>query len=148
MFSDWKSEYRKTSEYIIFLVGLIIGIVGISGLLFLRLSPWQISDFLPKCSFHEVTGLYCPGCGGTRALFAFVRGHWLRSLWMHPVVPYAGILYFIFMIRGFFCIFSQRKYPMMRFYLGYVYVGIGIIFMQFIGKNLLLLVWHLDWLAY
>lgn len=26
------------------------------------------SHFFPKCPFHEVTGLYCPGCGSQRAL--------------------------------------------------------------------------------
>ncbi len=28
----------------------------------------------PRCPFRTVTGLDCPGCGGTRALHALVRG--------------------------------------------------------------------------
>ena len=30
---------------------------------------------LPKCIFHELTGFYCPGCGGQRSLHALLHGH-------------------------------------------------------------------------
>ena len=32
------------------------------------------SRFLPRCGFHELTGLYCPGCGNTRASYALLHG--------------------------------------------------------------------------
>ncbi|MCD8026355.1 MAG: DUF2752 domain-containing protein [Clostridiales bacterium] len=35
---------------------------------------------LPECTFHRLTGLYCPGCGNTRALFALLEGNILLSL--------------------------------------------------------------------
>ena len=31
--------------------------------------------FLPPCPLHEFTGLWCPGCGSTRALHQLVHGH-------------------------------------------------------------------------
>lgn len=31
--------------------------------------------FYPVCVFHELTGLNCPGCGGTRSLYALLHGH-------------------------------------------------------------------------
>lgn len=30
--------------------------------------------WIPGCPFHELTGLYCPGCGSMRALDALVAG--------------------------------------------------------------------------
>jgi hypothetical protein len=30
--------------------------------------------FYPRCVFHDVTGLHCPGCGGTRCAFALLHG--------------------------------------------------------------------------
>jgi hypothetical protein len=29
----------------------------------------------PPCVFHLLTGLYCPGCGGTRAILALLAGN-------------------------------------------------------------------------
>ena len=31
-------------------------------------------NFYPVCQFHRLTGLNCPGCGGTRALYALLHG--------------------------------------------------------------------------
>jgi hypothetical protein len=35
---------------------------------------------LPPCVFHEVTGLYCPGCGAARALHHLMKGELLAAL--------------------------------------------------------------------
>jgi hypothetical protein len=36
--------------------------------------------FFPTCMFHAATGLYCPGCGATRALYALLHGDFLLAL--------------------------------------------------------------------
>lgn len=33
------------------------------------------SGFYPECQFHKVTGLNCPGCGATRALYELLHGN-------------------------------------------------------------------------
>ena len=35
---------------------------------------------LPKCFFHELTGLYCPGCGGQRSLHSLLNGNILTAM--------------------------------------------------------------------
>lgn len=35
---------------------------------------------LPKCFFHELTGLYCPGCGVQRSFHALLHGHVLTAI--------------------------------------------------------------------
>jgi hypothetical protein len=39
----------------------------------------------PPCMFHSVTGLYCIGCGLTRALHALVHGDLAGALSMNPL---------------------------------------------------------------
>ena len=36
--------------------------------------------FYPVCLFHKVTGLNCPGCGGTRAAYELLHGRLLNAL--------------------------------------------------------------------
>ena len=38
------------------------------------------SHFYPVCQFHLLTGLYCPGCGATRASYQLLHGHFLAAL--------------------------------------------------------------------
>jgi hypothetical protein len=35
---------------------------------------------LPKCFFHELTGLYCPGCGVQRSFHALLNGQILTAI--------------------------------------------------------------------
>ncbi len=46
--------------------------------------------FYPRCVFHAVTGLYCPGCGSLRALHALVHGHVLGAVRLNPLLFVAG----------------------------------------------------------
>jgi hypothetical protein len=36
--------------------------------------------FYPVCQFHQLTGLNCPGCGATRALYALLHGNFSTAL--------------------------------------------------------------------
>jgi len=45
-----------------------------------------IRGFSPGCHFHRLTGLHCPGCGGTRAFFALLKGDLALSWRMNPLL--------------------------------------------------------------
>lgn len=45
--------------------------------------PW-LTAHAPHCTLHRLTGLNCPGCGGTRAFFALVRGDLTASIRYNP----------------------------------------------------------------
>jgi hypothetical protein len=53
---------------------------------------------LPLCTFHCITGLYCPGCGATRATHELLHGRVLaalhdNALWvaLFPLACYSGV---------------------------------------------------------
>lgn len=49
------------------------------------IDPSQVT-WLPKCPLNQMTGLYCPGCGITRASHQLLRGHLLAALALNPLV--------------------------------------------------------------
>lgn len=104
---------------------------------------WIFGDswlsWVPDCAFEKITGLYCPGCGGTRAVIALFQGHIIKSFICHPVVPYTFIVYCVFMIRMFLLKhFNIGKEKDGRILIS-IYIGIGIIFLQWIVKLVLLI---------
>lgn len=42
--------------------------------------------FYPRCVFHALTGLECPGCGGTRALYCLLHFHLAEALHYNALV--------------------------------------------------------------
>jgi hypothetical protein len=43
-------------------------------------------DFYPRCPIFFWFGIYCPGCGATRALAALLHGRWLEAIHFNPLV--------------------------------------------------------------
>ncbi|MGY0504877.1 DUF2752 domain-containing protein [Luteimonas sp. e5] len=69
---------------------LIAAAAGLA--VFRRFDPnLDVNPFFP-CSFHALTGLWCPGCGGTRALHALAHGDVARALAYNPLVPVLLVL--------------------------------------------------------
>src|SRR6478672_10439129 len=56
---------------------LALASAGACGLLLalaiLYSTPPEQNRFAPPCLFHQMTGLQCPGCGATRALYALLH---------------------------------------------------------------------------
>jgi hypothetical protein len=50
-----------------------------------RFSPAEHS-FYPRCPFHALTHLLCPGCGGTRALYHLLHLHLGEALRYNALV--------------------------------------------------------------
>ncbi|MCL6619251.1 MAG: DUF2752 domain-containing protein [Thermomonas hydrothermalis] len=51
-----------------------------------RLNPFAPGSPLPPCPIHALTGLYCPGCGSTRCLYALVHADLPLALAMNPLL--------------------------------------------------------------
>lgn len=45
--------------------------------------------YMPRCLFHWGTGLYCPGCGSTRAVHQLLHGHFLSALHSNAMIVLA-----------------------------------------------------------
>lgn len=57
------------------------------------------SKWLPKCMFYQWTGLYCPGCGSTRALSALLHGDLRASLHNNILMIPGGLLLVVLIVK-------------------------------------------------
>lgn len=69
-----------------------------------------------------------------------LHGHFLQSFVYHPVVPYTGVLVFCYMLSHSLSILTKGKLKAMLFRPIYFYIMIGIILVNWIVKDALILV--------
>lgn len=98
-----------------------------------------LREFLPRvpCFFSTFLGIYCPGCGGTRALSAMLQGHFLRALWYHPFIPYFVFIYFGFLLTQGLHKLGIKRIRGWKFHYWYLWTGLAILTVNFIVKNIL-----------
>jgi len=101
----------------------------------------QVTQLYPfPCTLYDLTGLYCPGCGGTRALGFLLHGDIIKSFIYHPVIPYTAALVLCYVISHTLNIFTKGKVKAMLFRPIYFYIMIAIIVVQCIVKNAIVLI--------
>jgi hypothetical protein len=79
-------------------LALVAAVVVPAALVLLyTLAPTE-SSWYPRCMFHRLTGLQCPGCGATRCLHALLHGDLRQAaaynlffLGLLPVFVVAGV---------------------------------------------------------
>ena len=74
-------------------VGIGVPALCLAGILILL---FRGSPFF--CPFYAVTHLYCPGCGGTRAVTALAHGQILRAMYYHLPFVLTAVLAAAYMI--------------------------------------------------
>ncbi len=77
-------DYQVLKRDFIF-VNILVGIAVLLTFLLMLLQRVGMIPSMP-CIIHDVLHIYCPGCGGTRAIFALLNGHVLESLYYNPAV--------------------------------------------------------------
>ena len=84
-------------KYKVFLFVSVL-VLAAGALTFLFFNDPLESRWLPPCLFYKLTGIYCPGCGSTRATYHLIHGNILMSLrnnvLMLPTFVCAAVLFF------------------------------------------------------
>ncbi|MCR5619278.1 MAG: DUF2752 domain-containing protein [Lachnospiraceae bacterium] len=138
-FRKWLFE--PVSDRALFYIGLVAGILLAAGWIVYRM---YFESFTPgECAFKRVTGLYCPGCGGTRAADALFSGHFIRAFIYHPFVPYCLVMWVLYEGSHLLEILHVPHIKGMKFRNAYMWTGLGILLVNWIVKNILLIVLNL-----
>jgi len=92
-----------------FFAGTVVAVAVLgSGAVLFFFNP-STHGFYPVCLFHKLTGLNCPGCGGTRAAYQLLHGRLLLALRDNAlfILALAGL-----MVRGlWFAVRKIRRQP-------------------------------------
>ena len=75
-----KSTTQK--QFAIRLLAGLAMLVALAILYFFAPAQWS---FYPRCTFHSLTGLNCPFCGGLRATHQLLHGNFQAALALNPL---------------------------------------------------------------
>lgn len=93
----------KPIKIILYTSLTLVGILLLS--LYFFFSPAEINIF-PKCPFHSLTNLHCPGCGSQRAIHAFLHGDiWTALQYNFLIILAVAVLVY----KAFLWLFPYRK---------------------------------------
>lgn len=138
-------RHREKEETALFYIGWSLVLFASILALMYHLFPVPFSKLLLPCLVNSMFGIYCPGCGGTRAVSALLHGDFPTSFLFHPLVPYAAIVGGWFLISQSLERLSKHKIRIgMKYRDSYVWAALGILVLNFVVKNLLLIVWNID----
>lgn len=152
-----RKEKTKDLENQLYIAGLCLpGVIAAFFIMQSVIGAVLPKGLYPPCVLYAVTGFYCPGCGGTRACAALLKGRFLLSFCYHPVVPYCGALYALFMIshtvERLICRLQKgygKDVPAcsgigMTYRNIYVYIALALAIINIAAKDIALAAFHVD----
>lgn len=134
-----KTMGNRQVETAIYIIGWIaIAVVGFYYLI-VACTDFSLEKIGIPCTFHLLTGYYCPGCGGTRAVKALLAGRIWQSFCYHPIVLLVTLWGIWFMISQTVERVSHGKLRIgMRYRDLYLWLMLGIILLNCTVKNIML----------
>jgi hypothetical protein len=99
---------NKNYKILKILAAIFIPIIILSGFVFLFFVDPEKNSLFP-CFFRFATGLDCPGCGTTRALYSLLHLRFWQAFRYNPLIyllvpftTYFGIIGYIYLLTGKF----------------------------------------------
>lgn len=130
-------KFKDDTTQAWYLAGLIFAVLIVIAIVVFIIWGEKLTHLPGSCVFVWATGLYCPGCGGTRSFNALVHGKIWQSILFNPFVPYTIGVYVFFMINTLL-VKKTRKLGFEGFPVTImVYVGMGLLLAQCVIRNIL-----------
>lgn len=133
----------RENENVYYYTALVLGAVLLAALVLYR---FWLKNYIsiPGCWVAKYFGMYCPGCGGTRAIIALLHGNIVQSFLYHPLVIYFCAIFVVYVgTQTFARVFRFQRWHGLRWRNGYVYIGVVLLMVHTIVRNVLLLVFQM-----
>ena len=132
---------RKAAKHFLILHGIAAG----AALLF-PLYMWiakLLSAVFPGCAMHDFLFLYCPLCGGTRAVSHLLHFEFVAAVRANAFVVFAAAVALVFYILAWVRLFKGRE-RLFRIP-GWLWVGLVVLMFLFgVLRNVLMVKWGID----
>lgn len=126
---------KNNLEYICILTASLL----VVGLIFIYTMYLNKFIKIPECFLYEKFGIYCIGCGSTRAVYSLLKGKILQSIYYNPFILYLVVVDFWYLITEEISkIFKCKNKFCIKNINFYVYVGLLILIMNWIIKMIML----------
>lgn len=124
----------------------IAGLVGVLAVCVYFILAERFAFLHTRCAFSRLLHLYCPGCGGTRAVKALLTGHPLRSLVYNPIVLWLIVLAVAQYVRALIAL--HRREPSRCAVPAWSWISVIVLLLVvFVIRNLLLVFCGIDTLG-
>lgn len=134
---------KKDSDTIIFAIGILIAIICILISLIFNIIVEQTGYYAIKdCGLRRLVGLYCPGCGGTRAFYYLIHGNIFNSIKYNPFTIYFVVIALVFYVSQIIRFVSRGRFQGLHLNKWFAIAGIIIIAINFFVKNIALIFFH------
>ncbi len=102
---------------------------------------------ITDCPSHLIFDIYCPFCGGTRAIRSLLNLDIISSLIYNPAILPTTIVFCIYDILAFKAIL-QNKEKIIHIHKP-IWVGLSsILILNWIIRNIILIVWNIDYISH
>ena len=143
------NNQKKVSLFFWITTALFIGYILI-GLFFVFHPEWNIHLEIgqKQCAFPCLFHLYCPGCGGTRAVNSLLRFSYIRSALEHPFPLYLFLLFIQTWIQSVYSYVIRRDGRFrVKIYAWQMWLMLALVIGFFVIRNILLIIWRVDYLG-
>jgi hypothetical protein len=113
--------------------GIVLVMAGAALALYF-IDPSRQSLF-PQCQFHRLTGWWCPGCGGTRALHQLLHGEFVAAFLLNPLLVLALPVLAYWLVRVAVAERTGRRLPFFRWHRAWGWGLLLLVALFFVARN-------------
>lgn len=100
-------------------------------------------EWMQECQIHRLTGLYCPGCGATRAVVFLLHGQIGKSLFYYPAIVPAAAFVLLYVGSHTVSKITSGRIRGIHYRKIYLFLGVALIVLNVVWKNYCYLVKHI-----
>lgn len=94
---------------------------------------------IPECIILKKLGVYCPGCGSTRAVYSLYAGKIFQSIYYNPFILYIAIVDFWYLItEGIAKLLKKENKFFIKDIRLYLYLALIVLALNWVIKLLML----------